>query len=73
MDSVDAALPITVTLKAAEWNQVVGLCAEGAWQIADPLIKAITQQIFAAASAAQAAPARPASNGSAEGVGHVSD
>jgi hypothetical protein len=71
MDPIDAALPISVTLTAGEWNQVIALCADGVWRIADPLIKAITRQIFAAAASAALQPAAAAGNG-AENA-HVSD
>jgi hypothetical protein len=69
MDPVDGALPISVTLSAADWNQVLDLVANGPWRAVDPLMKAISKQVFEAASIA----ARPAvvRNG-AEGT-HVSD
>jgi hypothetical protein len=70
MDPVDGALPISVTLSAAEWNQVLDLVANGPWRAVDPLMKAISKQVFEAASLAARPPAA-ALNG-AEGA-HVSD
>ena len=67
MDPIDGALEISVTLTAAQWNTVLDLVANGAWRTADPLMKAISSQVFAAASAAQTKP-----NGAAEGETHVS-
>lgn len=67
MDPIDGALQVAVTLTAEQWNQVLDLVANGSWRVANPLMKTITDQVFAAASAAQ-----PKPNG-AEGIAHVSD
>jgi hypothetical protein len=41
---MDATDTLTVTLTAAEWNQVMGLMAEGPWRIVNPLMLKIHQQ-----------------------------
>jgi hypothetical protein len=48
---------ITVTLPAAHWNAVVAALVKAPWELADPLIRAITAQV-----ASQA----PKANGAAE-------
>jgi hypothetical protein len=47
MELVDPNLPLSVTLGAQQWNQVIALVAHGPWNTVDPLIKAINQQLAA--------------------------
>ena len=71
MDPIDGALEISVKLTAAQWNTVLDLVANGPWRVAEPLMKAITSQVFAAANAAQTKP--PNGAAAAEGETHVSN
>ena len=57
MQPIKADLPISVTLVAEQWNQVIALCAEGPWRIANPIINELGRQLNAAAEASVAAPA----------------
>ena len=39
---------VTVSLNLQEWNNVLGCVAKQPWEVADPLMQAIRQQIMAA-------------------------
>jgi hypothetical protein len=42
---MDATAEITMTMTAAEWNQVLTILGEGGpWRIVDPLIRKLAQQ-----------------------------
>ena len=47
METIDANAPLSVTLTAQQWNQLLSLLAEGPYRIAAPLISAITSQASA--------------------------
>ena len=36
---------MTVTLTEAEWNQVVGILAQAPWNVANPLLNRIAEQL----------------------------
>jgi len=47
---VQATMPLTVTLEAQQWNQVIAAIAEAPYRVAAPLIQAMTEQLQAQAS-----------------------
>ena len=46
---VEATMPISITLEAQQWNQVMAGVGEMPWRLANPLMNAIGQQMQAAA------------------------
>jgi hypothetical protein len=42
----DLNTPVSVTLPLGAWNTVLGLIMKGSWDIADPLIQVMRQQII---------------------------
>jgi len=64
-EPIDAATPISVTLTALEWNQVLSVVQEGPYRVVAPLIGKISEQAQAGAGLA---PAR--SNGAETGPSH---
>lgn len=59
-EPVDPTTPYTVTLQAQQWNGVIGALVKAPYEVAAPLIQAITQQL----QAAQA----PQTNGTGQSV-----
>ena len=43
--AVEATMPMTITLQAQEWNQVLGTLNEAPYRVAAPLIQKIGQQL----------------------------
>ena len=69
-EPLDVNTPLTVTMTAGEWNQVLGLLAEQPYRISAPLIIKIQNQAMSQHPAGLAA----AANGmAAEGLRNVSD
>jgi hypothetical protein len=69
MEPLDINTPLTVTMTAGEWNQVLAQLAEQPYKLSAPLITKIQNQAMS-----QAPPAlSPSINGAAEGVRNVSD
>jgi hypothetical protein len=68
MEPLDINTPLTVTMTAGEWNQVLAQLAEQPYKLSAPLITKIQNQAMS-----QAPHALASVNGAAEGVRNVSD
>ena len=48
-EQIDAGTPLSVTLTALDWNQVLSVLSEGPYRVVAPLIQKISEQAQAGA------------------------